>query len=113
MGSIASVNPGIADLLQTLSGAATGTLSSLLSSSATESALQNAPPADVAQLSQLAQQLAETNGLFGGSGESQTATDPATLLLQAVTSSLTGSPSPTASSASTSSEQALVSALFG
>jgi hypothetical protein len=111
MGSVATVNPGVADVLQTLSGAATGSLSSALSSSGVQSALQKAPPADIVPLSQLAQQLVEANGLFGSSSASQTVTDPATLLLQAVNSSLTGSTTP--ASSSTSPEQALVAGLFG
>jgi hypothetical protein len=114
MGSIASVNPGVADVLQTLSGVATGALSSALSTSSVQAALQAGPASDVVQLSQLAQQLVEANGLFGNSATSPTATDPATLLLQAVTSSLTGSTTPATPSTSTSSEQqALVSALLG
>jgi hypothetical protein len=112
MGSIASVNPGVADVLQTLSGAASGALSSALSSSSVQSALQKATPSDIAQLSQLAQQLVEANGLFTSSGSSSAATtDPATLLMQAVAGSLPGSAS--SSSAAVTPEQAIASGLFG
>jgi len=119
MASVASVNPGVSDVLQTLSGVASGPLSSALSSSSVQSALQNASPTDIAQLSQLAQQLVEANGLFTGSGVSQSAlqttTTPATLLMQAVASSLPGSATSTSAPTSPGQTlgQAIASGLFG
>jgi hypothetical protein len=106
------MNPGVADLLQTLSSGATGSLSSLLSSTSVQSALQIAAPEDVVQLSQEAQQLVEANGLFAAPGVSQAATDPATLLIQAINSSLSGSTSPQAATTSQTSQQQLVADLF-
>jgi hypothetical protein len=105
-----SVNPGVADLLQTLSSGVAGSLSPILSSSAVQSVLKIAAPADLVHLSQEAQQLVVANGLFATSGASQTVTDPAALLIQAVNSSLSGSTSTPASGAS---QLQLMSELFG
>src|SRR5271169_1057106 len=61
MGSVSSLNPGVANLLQTLS-----TVNSpVLSSPAAVSALENAPTADIVQLSQSATQLENVDMLFG------------------------------------------------
>lgn len=88
MASIAPVNPGVTDVLQLLSGAGSASVSSALSSPTVQSALQNAPPADLVQLSAAALQLQDVTDLFGGSGSS-----PAT--------------------AAASSESQLISDLFG
>jgi hypothetical protein len=61
MGSVSSLNPGVADLLQTLSNVN----SPVLSSPATVSALENAPTSDIVQLSQSAVQLENVDMLFG------------------------------------------------
>jgi hypothetical protein len=104
MSSIASVNPGVSDLLQTLSSAGSTPASSVLSSPAVESALQNASPRDIAHLSAEALQLQEANGLFGSPDSTQTA---ASIILQALNSSSLGS---TTNSASAPGSTALSSA---
>jgi hypothetical protein len=60
MGSVSTINPGIASLLQTLSN-----VSPALSSPAVQSALENASPADVVQLSEAATQLESVDAMFG------------------------------------------------
>lgn len=69
MGSVSSVNPGVSDLLQTLSSLN----SPVLSSSTVESALENAPTTDIVQLSIEAAQLQNVDTLFGISAASTTA----------------------------------------
>ena len=64
MGTVAAANPGVADLLQIVSNAGSPSLSSALSSSNLQSALQAASPADIVQLSSQALQLQVTNALF-------------------------------------------------
>jgi hypothetical protein len=61
MGSVSSLNPGVADLLQTLSNVN----SPVLSSPAMVSALENAPSSDIVHLSQSATQLENVDMLFG------------------------------------------------
>jgi hypothetical protein len=61
MGSVSSLNPGVADLLQTLSNMN----SPVLSSPAAVSALEKAPTTDIVQLSQSASQLENVDTLFG------------------------------------------------
>jgi len=61
MGSVSSLNPGVENLLQTLSNVN----SPVLSSPAAVSALENASPADVVQLSSEANQLQSVDALFG------------------------------------------------
>jgi hypothetical protein len=58
-------NPGLADVLSILSNSASPALSSLLSSSKVQSALQNASPADLVELSDQALQLQTVDSLFG------------------------------------------------
>jgi hypothetical protein len=96
MGSIPSVNPGVSDLLQTLSSAESASGSTVLSSPAVQSALQNASPGDIVQLSARALQLQEADGLFGSAESTQTA---ASIILQALNSSKSAS---TTTSAATS-----------
>jgi len=70
MGSVSSsVNPGVADLLQTLSNVN----SPVLNSQAAVSALENAPSADIVQLSEEATQLAGIDTLFGISSPASSA----------------------------------------
>lgn len=64
MGSVASVNPGVGDLLQALYNN-NSSLSPVLSPSAVEAALQAASPTDLVQLSAQARQLQQTADLFG------------------------------------------------
>ena len=61
MGSVSSVNPGVADLLQTLSNVN----SPVMSSPTMVSALENAPTADIVQLSSAATQLEGIDAMFG------------------------------------------------
>jgi hypothetical protein len=61
MSTTSSVNAGLANLLQNLSNIG----SPILSSSKALAALQNAPPADIIQLSDEAIQLEGLNALFG------------------------------------------------
>jgi hypothetical protein len=61
MGSVSSSNPAITNLLQTISSAQ----SPVLSSPAVISSLENAPPADIIQISTAATQLAGIDAEFG------------------------------------------------
>jgi hypothetical protein len=72
MGTVAPVNPGVADLLQILSNAGSPSLSSALSSSPVQAALQSASPADIVQLSIQATQLQVANDLFAPADPTQT-----------------------------------------
>jgi len=61
MASVAAVNPGVGDLLQTL-----GNLNSpVLSSPSVVNALESAPTADIVQLSLAASQLEGVDAMFG------------------------------------------------
>src|SRR5580658_6986910 len=112
MSAVTSVNPGIANLSQLLSSTGSASISSALSSPTVQSALNNAPPADLVQLSQQAVQLQEASGLFGSSDSSDTAATPQTLLLQALNSAITGSAATgSTTSTSTASTAAATSAL--
>jgi hypothetical protein len=98
MGSVNSVNPGAAGLLELVSKAVSPSLSSAFSSDAVQSALQAASPEDLVNLSEAALQAQVAGGLFANpetpQGTSSTPTDPAALLLQAVESSIRGSTKP-------------------
>ena len=61
MGSVSSVNTGVADLLQTL----TKLNSPVMSSKTAVSALEKAPTADIVQLSAAANQLQSVDAMFG------------------------------------------------
>jgi hypothetical protein len=74
MGSVSSTNAGLSDLLQTLTNE-NSPLASTFSSPAVETALENAPPADIVQLSEQALQLQVTDSLFGESTSSSAPTD--------------------------------------
>ncbi|MGB7759351.1 MAG: hypothetical protein WBL61_05950 [Bryobacteraceae bacterium] len=80
MGSVSSINPGVANLLQTLSN----DNSPVMSSPAVISALKKAPTNDIVQLSMQATQLDSVDALFGLSNSSSTGTgsslNPANLL---------------------------------
>jgi hypothetical protein len=87
MGSINSASPAnswVSNLAQSL-----GASTPVLASSPVQSAIENASPEDLVQLSSAAQNLQETGVLFGPAA-SPTVADPGSLLLQAVTSSITG-----------------------
>ena len=82
MGSVSSVNPGVADLLQTLSNEN----SPVLSNKAAVSALESASPSDIVQLSVAASQLEGIDVMFGlsnSTGTSTTMTDMENLLAAA------------------------------
>lgn len=85
MGSVSSVNPGVANLLQTLSNVN----SPVMNSPAVVSALQSAPTSDIVQLSEEATQLQGMDEMFGistGSG-----TNDMSSTLAGLGNSLTGS----------------------
>src|SRR5579863_1109656 len=112
MSAVNSVNPGIADLFQLLSNTGSASVSSPLSSPALQSALQNASPSDVVQLSLQALQLQDVSSLFGSPGSSQTAVTADNLLLQALNSSISGSTTTgSTASPSTAATEAAASAL--
>lgn len=84
MGSVSSsINPGVADLLQTLSNVN----SPVLNSPAAVSALEKAPSADIVQLSEEATQLAGVDALFGISTPSSSAVNNVDTLFGIPTSS--------------------------
>jgi hypothetical protein len=66
MSSVAATNPGLSNLLQTLS-ATSPQLSSILSSSTVQSSLKNASPQDIVKLSEQALELQQVSSLFGSS----------------------------------------------
>ncbi len=82
MGSVASTNSlasgsnnnGLSDLLQTLTNENSPLLSTL-SSPSVEAALENAPTSDIVQISEQAQQLQDTDALFGISNTANSASD--------------------------------------
>jgi hypothetical protein len=102
MGSIASTNPaatgtaatnnGLSDLLQTLTNENSPLLSTL-SSPGIEAALEKAPASDIVEISDQAQQLQDTDALFGISNTSNTPTDSLFSALASVGSSATSSAS--------------------
>jgi hypothetical protein len=98
MGSVSSPNPAITNLLQTISSAQ----SPVLSSPAVVSSLENAPPADVIQISTAAAQLAGIDAEFG---VTPTPTDAEATDLNNVLSSL--APSENAGSSSATAAQQL------
>lgn len=109
MSAVSSVNPGITGLSELLSSAGSATVSSALSTTAVQSALQDAPTGDIVQLSDQALRLQEAGSLFGLPSSSSSTASPESLLLQALNSSLTASThagSTAASSAAASSTSA-------
>jgi hypothetical protein len=74
MGSVASTNSGLSDLLQTLSNE-NSPLVSTLSSPTVEAALEKAPASDIAQISKEAQQLQVADAIFGDAGAPSTSAD--------------------------------------
>jgi len=108
MGSVSSLNPGVADLLQTLSNVN----SPVLSSPAVVSALENAPTSDIVQLSQSASQLENMDMLFGlpNSAAESSSNSLSTLLADVespqTTAIATGSSTATASASTSASTEA-------
>jgi hypothetical protein len=73
MNPVSSTNSaGMTDLIQLLSSSSSPLVSSGLSSSQIQSALQKASPDDIVQLSDQAMQLQEFDTMFGSSDTSQT-----------------------------------------
>jgi hypothetical protein len=103
MGSVATSGFSLANLLQTLTSAGSPQLSSALSSSTVQAALQNAPSGDLVELSDQAMQLQEVSQLFGNSSTADTAALPAAL---DPLSSLVSSTSSTASASSSTASLA-------
>jgi hypothetical protein len=119
MSSVPVTNPGLSNLLQTLS-TTSPQLSSILSSSTVQSALKNASPQDIVKLSEQALELQQVSSLFGSSIGTQSvglASNPdslfptlssgnagaaASAILQALESPTAGAATGAASSATTS-----------
>ncbi len=87
MGSVASTNSGLSDLLQTLTNENSPLLSTV-SSPTVEAALENAPASDIVEISDQAIQLQTADALFG---ISNTTTSPTDSLFSALASSTPGS----------------------
>jgi hypothetical protein len=98
MSSVSSLNPGVADLLQTLSNLG----SPLASSSKDVSALEKASPADLVQLSTAAMQLENVDAMFGGTTGSNADTS-GTSLEDVLAETASSSASASSSSSSTAS----------
>jgi hypothetical protein len=111
-----SLNPGVADLLQTL----TNVNSPVLNSKSVVSALEKAPPSDIVQLSAEATQLQSVDALFGISTSSSSSTSGALFGIPTTSTSSNSSVSnadtlfgipTTSTSASTSSSDSVLQAL--
>jgi hypothetical protein len=112
MGTIASTNPastgagstnnGLSDLLQTLTNENSPLLSTL-SSPSIQSALENAPPSDIVEISDQAQQLQSMDALFGISSSSE---NSSTSLFSALATEESSGGSSAASSLNTGSSLA-------
>src|SRR5580704_6699264 len=90
MGSIASTNNGLSDLLQTLTSENSPLLPTL-SSPTIQAALENAPASDIVQISDQAMQLQNVEALLG---TPSTPTSPTDSLFAALTSPASN-PNPT------------------
>jgi hypothetical protein len=114
MGSVASTNAGLAELIQTLTSASSP-LASQLSSPAVQSALQDAPPGDIVQLSNEALQLQEAGALFADPNQNTSAIGPSSILAALYPASSEPLPIGPASSSTTSetSQSDQVQTLFG
>lgn len=111
MGSVASTNAGLTDLLQNLTSSSSP-LASEFSSPTMQSALESAPPGDIVQLSNEAIQLQEVGTLFGDPTQTSSSIDPSSILAALYPSSSTTAstlvvpPASTAATSSTSSTSA-------
>jgi hypothetical protein len=102
MGSVASTNSGLSDLLQTLSNENSPLLSTL-SSPTVEAALEKAPASDIAEISVEAQQLQIADAIFGdastaASGTSTSGTSTSGTSTNSLFSELTSADSTSADS---------------
>lgn len=104
MGSVSSPNPAITNLLQTISSAG----SPLLSSPAVVSSLENAPPADIIQISDAATQMEGIDAEFGITTPTPSDTEATDLnsVLSALSPSQSGSSSSATASTSTADQLA-------
>jgi len=99
MGSVA-INPGVSSLIETLSNSGSPGLSAALSSPTVQSAIANAAPGDLAQLSDQALQLQEASALFGTATQTTSTANPSDLLQSlgaSLLASLTATPASTSS----------------
>jgi hypothetical protein len=92
MGSVASTNSGLSDLLQTLTNENSPLLSTV-SSPTVEAALENAPASDIVEISDQAIQLQTADALLGISNTTTSPTDSLFSALASVGSSATSSAS--------------------
>jgi hypothetical protein len=102
MGSVSSVSPGIADLLQTL----TNLNSPVMNSKSAVSALEKAPAADIVQLSVAASQLEGVDAMFGISSSSNTGASGILSALEGSTTSSTGTAAASVLSTASPADQA-------
>jgi len=121
MGSVSSsLNPGVADLLQTLSNVN----SPILNSQTAVKALESAPPSDIVQLSAEATQLEGVDALFGISSPSSSSVDtlfgaststssPENILQTIANEGATLTPSEQATEDQAATQSALTQGLFG
>ena len=99
MSSVSSVNPGVADLLKSL----TAINSPVLNSQKAMSALESAPTSDIVQLSSEANQLANIDTLFGLSSSSTSSTSSSSSSMSGVLQALESEGTTSTSGTSTSS----------
>lgn len=98
MGSVAAANPGVANLMQSLSVFN----SSVLSSPKVESALEEAPSSDIVQLSMAATEMENVDALFGiSNGSSGSSSTNIYSILANLEASQTGSGAPAATASGT------------
>jgi hypothetical protein len=90
MGSVASTNSGLSDLLQTLTNENSPLLSTV-SSPTVEAALENAPASDIVEISDQAIQLQTADALLGISNTTTSPTDSLFSALASVGPSATSS----------------------
>jgi len=105
MGSVSSTNAGLSDLLQTLSNENSPLLGTL-SSPAVETALENAPASDIAQISNEALQLQMADAIFGDPSASSTPSNSLFSELASVNSAATASPTATTSASALANQLA-------
>lgn len=99
MSAVSSTNPGLANLLQTLSNVD----SPLLSSPNALSAIENSSPADIVKLSVAATQLQEVSAIFGDSQTTSESLQNGSSTFTDLENALTSASSTSSSSTSNSS----------
>jgi len=103
MSTVSSVNPGLADVLQTLSNLD----SPVASSASVKSALEKASPADIVQLSNAATQLQNVDVLFGVPAPTSTSNTDISNLLDTLESTASGATATPATSTPSTVQQLL------